>query len=156
MPRPTSTIVLGGPFNGYSAPQTITSFKTYDDASVRSVLRRSWNTAYATGTFNGQQRIITPFRAVNNSGDFLSRQDYVCGGPNPISGLKPGYKRLFGGILSACDGTGVPASSCNVKFVADSSDYTRFRKQRAYNMTYNDVNFGGYNNSAQSALPRVR
>ena len=148
--------VLGGPFNGYSAKQTITSFKTYDDASVRNVLRRGWNGGQSTGTVNGYKRIITPFRAVNNSGDFLARQNYVCGGPNANGSLKPGLGRLFGSIMSNCDGTGVPASSCNVKFVADSSDYTKFRRQRAYNVTYNDINFGGYNNSAQSALPRVR
>ena len=151
--------VLGGPFNGYSAKQTNTSFKTYDDASVRNILRRSWNGAQASGTVNGQNRIVTPFRAVNNSGDFLGRQNYVCAGPNPSSNgtRRPGLGRLYGGSASpVCNDGGVPSTSCNPKFVADSSDYTRFRKQRAYNVTYNDINFGGYNNSAQSALPRVR
>lgn len=156
MSRPTASNVLGGPFNGYSAKQTVNSFKTCDDASIRGILRRSWNTAYATGSVNGHSRVVTPFRAVNNSGDFLSRNNYVCGGPNPapFGGKRPGYR--YGGILSVCDNTNVPASSCNVKFVPDSSDYIRFKKQRAYNQVYNDVNFGGYNNSAQEALPRVR
>lgn len=156
MPRPTASNVLGGPFNGYSSPQTITSFKTHDDVSIRSVLRRGWNTAYATGTYNGHKRIITPFRAVNNSGDFLSRENYVCGGPNPSygGGKKPGYN--MGGMFSVCDGSGVPASSCNTKFVADSSDYTKYKKQRAHNVNFNDVAMGGYNNSNQSVLPRVR
>ncbi len=156
MPRPTASNVLGGPFNGYSAPQTVNSFKTCEDASVRTLLRRGWNTAYANGTYNGHKRVITPFRAVNNSGDFLARQNYVCGGPNPSydGGKKPGYN--MGGMFSVCDGTGVPASACNTKFVADSSEYIRFRKQRAYNHVYNDVTMGGFQNSSQSALRRVR
>ena len=150
--------VLGGPFNGYSAKQTITSFKTCDDATVRSILKRSWNTVQARGVINGYNRVVTPFRAVNNSGDFLGRQNYVCGGPNPASNgtRRPGLGRLYGRAQDNCDGTNVPGASCNPKFVADSSDYIRFKKQRAYNVNYNDLNFGGYNNSAQEALPRVR
>lgn len=153
-----ATNVLGGPFNGYSTKHTVNSFKTCDDASVRSILKRSWNTAQASGQINGQNRILTPFRAVNNSGDFLVRQNYVCGGPNPASNgtSRPGLSRLYGRAQNNCDNKNVPGASCNPKFVADSSDYIRFKKQRAYNVNYNDVNFGGYNNSSQEALPRVR
>jgi hypothetical protein len=155
---PLAMNILGGPFNGFSAKQTVNSFKTCDDATVRTILKRSWNTAAARGEINGYNRIVTPFRAVNNSGDFLGRQNYVCGGPSPASNgtRRPGLGRLYGMALSNCDGTGVGAASCNPKFVADSSDYIRFKKQRAYNVNFNDVNFGGYNNSAQSVLPRVR
>lgn len=158
MPRPTNSNVLGGPFNGYSAIQTVNNYRNTSDVTIRSVLRRGWNTSYARGAVNGHNRIVTPFRAVNNSGDFLSRQNYVCGGssPAPSGGMKPGMRNLFGSIISNCDGTGVPASVCNVKFVADSSDYTRFKKEVAHNKVFNDVNFGGYQNSSQSVLPRVR
>ena len=37
-----------------------------------------------------------------------------------------------------CDNSNVHASSTNVKFVSDSSDYIRFRKQQAMNRNYND------------------
>jgi hypothetical protein len=153
-----ATNVLGGPFNGYSTKHTVNSFKTCDDASIRSILKRSWNTAQARGQINGYNRIVTPFRAVNNSGDFLVRQNYVCGGPNPASNgtRRPGLGRLYGRAQDTCDDKKVPAASCNPKFVADSSDYIRFKKQRAYNVNFNDVNFGGYNNSSQEALSRVR
>jgi hypothetical protein len=136
----------------------VNSFKTCDDASIRSILKRSWNTGQASGQVNGYNRIVTPFRAVNNSGDFLLRQNYVCGGPSPASNgtRRAGLGRLYGRAQNTCDATNVPAASCNPKFVADSSDYIRFKKQRAYNVNYNDVNFGGYNNSSQEALPRVR
>jgi hypothetical protein len=51
-------------------------------------------------------------------------------------------------MFNLCDGTNVPASSCNVKFVADSSDYVTYKKQRAVNVNYNDKSFGGDNSNA--------
>ena len=151
-----STSNLGGPFQGFSSKQTITNYKTSELTGMRRVLRMGWNTAYATGTVNGNARKITPFRAVNNSGDFLSRKNYSSGGPNPTNASRPGYSRRIGSMFSNPDNSGVPASSCNVKFVADSSEYTKFRKQRANNTNYNDASQGGYNNSAYTALMRVR
>jgi len=130
--------VLGGPFNGYSGTQTVTNYKDSAQTATRSVLRNAWNTMYATGTVNGHARVITPFRAVNNLGDFLARKNYVCGGPNQVNASKPGMKGRIGSIISSCDGTGVEAANCNPKFVSDSSDYVKFRKQQAINRTYND------------------
>ena len=130
--------VLGGPFNGYSGTQTVTNYKDSAQTATRSVLRNAWNTMYATGTVNGHARVITPFRAVNNLGDFLARKNYVCGGPNQVNASKPGMKGRIGSIISSCDDTGVEAANCNPKFVSDSSDYVKFRKQQAINRTYND------------------
>ena len=130
---------LGGGFTGISPQQTVSGYKTAEDALTRKCLRKSWNTPYATGYKNGYSRITTPFRAVNNLGDFLSRTNYSCGGPNPINRNHYNIGAHIGAIPQRCDGTGVPASSCNVKFVADSSDYTRYRRQRAANLTYNDL-----------------
>jgi hypothetical protein len=123
---------------------------------MRSVLRRGWNTAYATGKYNGKTRIITPFRAVRNSGDFLARKEYVCGGSNPSDAMKPGKGPRFRSFINACDTSKVPASNCNVKYVADSSDYTRFRKEQAFNRNYNDLSNGGYNNSAYVNIMAIR
>jgi hypothetical protein len=130
--------VLGGPFNGYSGKQTMTNYKGSEQAMTRRVLRSAWNTQYATGVVNGQNRVITPFRAVNNLGDFLSRTNYVCGGPNQVNASKPGWKGRIGSIISNCDTTGVEASSGNHRFVSDTSDYIRYKKQRAMNHNYND------------------
>jgi len=130
--------VLGGPYNGYSGKQTVTSYRDGEHTTARRILRSGWNTAYATGQVNGKDRVITPFRAVNNLGDFLSRKNYVCGGPNQVNASKPGMKGRIGSIISACDGSGVEASSCNPKFVSDSSDYIKFKKQVAMNRNYND------------------
>lgn len=146
--HPTVSTNLGGPFQGYSPQQTITSFKDSEQVMTRRVLRNSWNTSYATGTVNGNKRVITPFRAVNNLGDFLSRQNYVCGGSNQVNANKPGMKGRIGSIISQCDSTGVAASVCNTRFVPDSSDYIKYKKQQALNHNYNDLGYGGDKNNA--------
>ena len=138
----------GGPFRGYSARQTINSQKDSEHSVVRSILRNAWNGQYATNKYGNSKRVITPFRAINNSGDFLARNNYSCGGPNPTNKDKPGRGSAIGSIVSQCDNTGVPASSCNVRFVADSSDYVTFKKQQAMNRTYNDLGFGGDDSNA--------
>jgi hypothetical protein len=138
----------GGPVPGYSPQQTINNFKDSEQTMMRRVLRKSWNTAFANGTYNNKGRITTPFRAINNSGDFLSRTQYACGGPNPTNVDRYKRKNNIGSMFNNCDGTGVPASSCNVKFVADSSDYTKFKKQSAMNRNYNDASNGGDQSNA--------
>lgn len=146
----------GGKFDGFSPKQTITNYKGSDQVMTRRVLRDSWNTNYATGTVNNKTRIITPFRAVNNLGDFLSRKEYSCGGPNGVTPDRHKRPQNIGSMWQNCDKTGIPASSCNVKFVPDSSDYIKFKKQQAINQTYNDLGFGGYQNSAYVSLMQVR
>lgn len=141
--RPTNSNVLGGPYNGYSPIQTINAFNNSDQVMARKVLTKSWNGPYSTGTVNQRKRVITPFRAVNNLGDFLGRQNYVCGGPSQVNANKPGWKGHIGSIISQCDGTNIPSSTCNVKFVPDSSDYIKFKKLSALNKNYNDMKQGG-------------
>jgi len=142
---------LGGGIQGIAPKQTITNYKGGDQVISRKIVVKSWNTPYATGIVNGRTRVVTPFRAVTNSGDFLARVEYTCGGPNPTNADKPGWKSRIRNMLSNCDGSGVPASSCNVKFVADSSDYSRFKKNRAINQVYNDSSFGGDQSHASYA-----
>jgi hypothetical protein len=134
---------LGGGINGISPKQTSNNLRTSQDTTLRHILRSGWNTNYARGNVNGYNRVTTPFRAVNNSGDFLGRVNYICGGPNQVNASYPGWKSRIGSIISQCDNTKIPSSTCNVKFVADSSDYTRFKHQKAFNHTYNDNKFGG-------------
>lgn len=154
---PSGSDLGGGPYNGYSPVQTINNTKSSDQVMMRRVLRSGWNTSYATGTFNGKSRIVTPFRAVNNLGDFLGRENYVCGGPNQVNASKPGWKGRIGSIISQCDGSGVPSSTCNVKYVPDSSEYTKFRKLQVHNQNYNDISNGGDQHNASFVdLMRVR
>lgn len=126
--------------NMANTPKAVnTSVRDGDMSASRGILRRAWNQENAVGTINGQNRVITPFRAVNNLGDFLARKNYVCGGPNQVNASKPGWKGKIGSIISNCDSTGVGGYSGNVKFVPDSSDYTTYKKQRALNRNYNDT-----------------
>jgi hypothetical protein len=147
---PNNRSNLGGPYNGYSPQQTINNFKDSSQVMTRRILRDAWNTSYATGKVNGHTRVTTPFRAVNNSGDFLGRVQYSCGGPNPINPGKPGiaWKGIMGTMWKNCDGTGVPASSCNTRFVPDSSEYITFKRQQAINQNYNDYSNGGDDHNA--------
>ena len=147
---------LGVGIQGHSPQQSVLNYKDGSITAMRSVLRRGWNTQFANKVVNGKTAIQTPFRLVNNSGDFLSRKDYVCGGSNPSDAMKPGKGRRFGSLISQCDSTNIPGSYTNVKYVPDSSDYTRFKKQQAYNRNYNDLAFGGYNNSAYVDIMRIR
>jgi hypothetical protein len=113
---------------------------------IRRILRDSWNGRGAVGTdgtANAYKRVVTPFRAINNLGDFLGRQNYVCGGSNQINKTRAGLQGPFGSMISRCDNTGVAAAVCNTRFVPDSSDYTKFKKQSAMNQNFNDLGSGG-------------
>ena len=142
---------LGGGIQGISVKQTSNSVRNSDHVMARRILRSSWNNSNVTSG-----RKIGAFRAVNNLGDVLNRQNYSCGGPNQVNS-RPGIHGNDGGsIPQQCDGTGVAAASCNPKFVADSSDYIKFRKQRALSQNYNDSKFGGdQSNASYSAMMRV-
>ena len=142
-----NTKTLGGGFQGISPKQTINNFKDSEMCMTRRVLRDSWNGAYATGTVNGYGARIGGFKAVNNISDFLSRQNYVCNVPNPQSNSFNGRNRI-GSIIKHCDNTGIQCSNTNTKFVPDSSDYIKYRKQRAINQNYNDITNGGNQHNA--------
>jgi len=146
--RVTGTSNLGGPFQGYSPQQTLLNFKDSEQVMTRRVLTKSWNGQAAVGTINGYNRVITPFRAINNLGDFLGRIHYVCGGSNQINKTYPGRQGPIGSIISQCDQTGVPSAVCNGRFVPDSSDYTTFKKQSAMNRNFNDLKNGGDQHNA--------
>lgn len=160
---------LGGGLPGLM-PQSIVEHDNSDTfARTRFTLRDSWNTTSYSGSSN-PKRIITPFRAVNNAGDLLSRENYSCGGtcqtPQSRPGLN-GLKQKFGSTSVSCRPSviwsatqindKIPSSTCNVKYVYDGSDYTRFKKLQAVNRNYNDRSFGGNDFSAsQSAVRHIR
>jgi hypothetical protein len=120
----------------------VTVGRDSDLTMTRRILRNAWNGNGAAGVDHGHRRVTTPFRAVMNLGDFLGRVHYNCGGPNAAHADKPGQKRLVGMKWQNCDDSNVQAASCNVKFVADSSLYTRYRKEAAINQNFNDISYG--------------
>jgi len=160
---------LGGGFPGVM-PQSVMDHDNSDSfARTRFTLRDAWNTTSYSGSSN-PKRIITPFRAVNNAGDILSRENYSCGGSCQTPQSRPGLSGLrqrFGSTSDACQASviwssiqldkTVPSSTCNVKYVYDGSDYTRFKKNQAVNRNYNDRSFGGNDShTSQSAIRRIR
>jgi len=138
----------GGPYNGFSPKQTISAYKdNNDDVIARRILVKSWNSNQLFEQ-NGKKPSVGPFRAVNSLGDFLGRVNYSCGGPNPQNASKPGYGRLIRTVPEQCDSTGIAPTTCNPKFVSDSSDYIKFKKLRAVNRNYNDLSNGGDKSNA--------
>ena len=111
-------------------------------ARMRNILRTSWNGNYTGNTYNGKPRKIGGFRATQNAGDWLSRQNFACKGSNPLSNMvfTGGVNRMRGGIKQDCDDQNVPVSNTNVKYVYDSSIYTRYAKQKSYNPIYKTDN----------------
>jgi hypothetical protein len=156
----SNTNNYGGPYQGFSTVQTTIGHRETEDVNIRTILRKTWDGRYinsqTTTPVGVVKRITTPYRAVNHLGDYLGRVNYSCGGPNQINPTRPGRKTLIGSIPQKCDGTGIQPASCNVRFVADSSDYTRFRKQQAMGKTYNKLKDGGYNNSAYVDIMGIR
>lgn len=160
---------LGGGLRGIMPQSVMDHDNTHDFAKTRFFLRDSWNTSSYSGSAY-PKRMVGPFRAVNNAGDLLSRQNYSCGGSCQTSQSRPGVKGLkhrFGSISDACNAStiysldqvnpNVPASACNSKFVYDSSDYVNFKKKQSMNKAYNDRSFGGDNfSAAQSAIRAIR
>ena len=70
---------LGGGLPGLMPQPIIDHDNSNTFSRTRFTLRDSWNTTSYSGSSN-PKRIITPFRAVNNAGDLLSRENYSCGG----------------------------------------------------------------------------
>lgn len=163
----------GGAINGYMPQQTQNTDKRYPEfENIRFTLKNAWNTTYPSQLRrdNLKQPITTPFRAVNNAGDILSRLNYSCGGSCQSFQSRPGLKGLknhFGAVQDSCTPSAayntlqllknIPAAACNVKFVYDSSDYVTYLKQKAVNKNYNDLSYGGdQSNASQSALRAIR
>jgi hypothetical protein len=163
----------GGAIQGWMPQQTQNVDKTYPEfEQIRWTLKEAWNTTYPSQLRrnNLKQSITTPFRAVNNAGDILSRENYSCGGTCQSFQSRPGLKGLsqrFGSVQGSCVPSAayntlqlinnIPAAACNVKYVYDSSDYTTYLKQRAVNKNYNDLTYGGDDSkSSQSAQRAIR
>lgn len=147
---------LGGPYTGFTSKPTAKDQKDGEYSLERRVLRRSWNGAQTANSINGYGRIITPFRAVNNAGDYLGRVNYKCGGSSLESASKPGQKNLIRRMTDVCDSKNVTANYGNSKFVFDSSDYVRFKKQRAISRNYNDVTYVGDSGNGSYTKSRLQ
>ena len=163
----------GATYNG----ESFVSGKKFINLPVieRSRLRRAFGNSQAVLKFNGTLALAassqgkaktTPFRVAYNAGDpagtvnqYTSTKygrasnQITRGSLGRLSGL-----RLGDGARQTTSNEGA-AWSGNVKFVYDSSDYTRYKNLRANNRNYNDYNLGGSrvpNSTEFIALNRVR
>lgn len=150
---------LGGFIQGFIPKAVITTNNNDSFVKSRFALRNAWNKTYLALPYT--KVACTPFRAINNSGDLKSRQNYSCGGacqtPQSIPNLH-GLKGHFGSIQNQCDGSALEPASCNVKYVCDFSNYIRYQKLKAINKNYNDYSYAGdvgwTNQSAVRAIRR--
>ena len=136
----------------------------------RKILRKSFNNSRTALNFNGYSALYglskgttksTPFRTALNAGD-------PAGTVNQYTNIKYGraYNQISSSSLGRLNGlkigdgvqqNGNAAWSGNSRYVYDSSDYTKFRKLKIKNQTYNDKNLGGMNASTVfTVLNRVR
>ena len=163
----------GGAISGYMPQQTQNVDKEYPEFEhIRFTLKNAWNTTYPSQLKANKlkQAIITPFRAVNNAGDLLARENFSCGGSCQSFQSRPGLHGLrqrFGSTSTSCQPSAayntlqlnrnIPSATCNVKYVYDSSDYITYLKQKAVVQNYNDLSYGGdQNNASQSAVRAIR
>ena len=92
----------GGAIRGWMPQAVQTTDKRYTEfEQTRVILKNAWNTSYQTQLKrkNLTKSITTPFRAVNNSGDLLSRQNSYLFYFIPLLHIVPHTIR---GLLSCC------------------------------------------------------
>jgi hypothetical protein len=163
----------GGAIQGYMPQPTLTVDKRYSEfEQIRFTLKNSWNTTYPSQLKrdNLKKPIIGPFRATQNAGDLLCRENFSCGGSCQTPQFRPnvyGLKQRFGATSKSCQPSvvynslqeikNIPSATCNIKWVYDSSDYITYLKQKAVNKNYNDFTFGGdQSNASQSNIRHSR
>uniref|UniRef100_A0A6C0HRZ6 Uncharacterized protein n=1 Tax=viral metagenome TaxID=1070528 RepID=A0A6C0HRZ6_9ZZZZ len=158
--RKQGRVRLGGGINGLMAMPTVDKVMDSEFETTRVLVKEVWNNRPVLRNITGAKTYgdyaCTPFRKVMNAGDVFTRVNYSCGGncqtPQSIPGIAS-IKNSIGAIQSFCDRSLHPPSSCNVRYVYDSSDYTRYLKQNATLKNYNDLSFGGdQNNGSYQAL----
>ena len=138
---------------GISVKKPYPTIGSQERGTTRRILREVWNggnSAAAEYAIQGGAKCINQrsFRAVMNAGDLMSRKNYSCGGPDMIGSGNPGSvkmttkdggqsKRNCSEAKDGCpNGEQIPPATCNVKYVYDSSNYTRYLKERASNRGY--------------------
>ena len=133
-------------------------------SQTRTVLRQAFGNSALSLTISSPQSFInsrlsktTPFRVAMSAGD-------VNGSVNkaPAPGLPSinqvraqrvaGTQNISGGPRN----DGEAYYTGNPKYVYDGSDFTRYKRLKALNKTYDDSSFGGSNNGSYTFLMRVR
>lgn len=134
-------------YQNYTSPKQY--YTTLQTPMIRAKLMHSWQ-------YPSTNYIITPFRVATHNGDLLSRKYYTCGGPNPIHSHPQIPFINNAKAKNNCDNSNVQPHNGS-KYVADSSLYTRYRKEAAILANFNDISNGGDKyNASQSAIRFIR
>lgn len=172
---------LGGGAAGHMPQPVPLRLKGNGNEIDRLYARRVFNTSasFKTGASAATSGMLLngTYRSTMNAGDPLNRANQQCGGSNQASGAVRGSANAaardhlagglpngscnttsqYGGAPYVASQTQNPIWSGNSRFVADGSDFTRFKKMRSVNSNYNDLTFGGDDHfAAQMAINRVR
>lgn len=133
-------------------------------SQTRTVLRQAFGNSALSSNIRSPQAFVslkisktTPFRAAMSAGD-------VNGSVNkaPAPGLpainQVGSQRVPGtqNISGPPRNNGDAYYTGNPKYVYDGSDFTRYKRLKAINKTYDDSSFGGSNNGAYTFIMHVR
>lgn len=157
----TNDNYLGGPVPGIAPKLIGGGANTNSGSGMNGGNTRSMERYYLRKSWNGTQASLSkeqlgPFRRVNNAGDLQGRVNTSSKGPNQVTNVRrqslAGWKLLAGAVPIKQENV----SSCNPKYVYDSSDYVKFKKLQSVNRNYNDYSFGGSNNGAQVATALAR
>ena len=108
-------------------------------AETREVLTRSWNTNLILSNDENIKTASGTFRVTQNAGDVKHRHNYAAKGPNQLSGLAMTYISGKDGTQGSCSET-VPVSATNVKYVYDSSNFTRYSREKSMNRFIQSAN----------------
>jgi hypothetical protein len=97
----------GGAIQGWMPQTTQLTDERYPEyEQIRFTLKNAWNNRYNSQLKNyNTKSVATPFRAVNNAGDLLGREQFSCGGSCQTPQSRPGLKGLkghMGSITSNC------------------------------------------------------
>lgn len=130
----------------------------------RSILRRSFGNMYIKGLdtsplkySNNGKSLCGTFRAAVNGGDVLGTVNQAVDPKYGIEYNNLNINHFYKSTNSSLLNNGQAAYVGNPKKVYDASDYIRYLKLSAKNMTYNDSTTGGDNHYAsQSAKARMK
>ena len=138
-----------------------------ETALKRKILRKTFRPNSKMVNNVEVKSMAGPFRTSMNLGDILMRQYQSCGGCNQVNDVNSRILRSkMGGSISntSCNVTTngitpqeISLKGGNIKYVSDSSLYTRFKDIESINRNINDSSFGGNNsNGSYSFINSVR
>lgn len=153
--------LLGGGANSNSSSGMVGGSER---SQTRAVLRQAFGNRSLSSSIRSPQSFVTaktskttPFRVAMSAGDVNGSKNKA-----PAPGLpainQVGAQRVQGtqSLNGPPRNDGTAYYTGNPKYVYDGSDFTRYKRLKAINKTYDDSSFGGSNNGAYPFIMRVR